>query len=136
MTTLNEATEAVYQRFASDFTGTTNVVFRNEEPGFDTDQVTEWVRLSVGTLSRAQETLGAAGNRKYRPGASVIVQVYTRANTGVKQGEVLAEEAMNVFEGASFGGLDFNNGIVRNGSVEGKWQQHVAEVEFDYEEIK
>lgn len=136
MTTLNEATEAVYQRFVTNFTGTSNVVFRNEEPTFDPETVSTWVRLSVGTLARAQETLGRVGNRKYRPSASVVVQVYTRANTGVKQGETLAEEAKDVFEGTSFSGLDFNNGIVRNGPIEGKWQQHVAEVEFDYEEIK
>lgn len=138
MTTLNEAKEAIYARFLAQFTGTPNIAFENEATDFDVQDasLTEWVRLTVRSTARAQETLGPEGARKFRSAATVFVQVYTLSNTGVKQGDTLATEARDVFEATSFSGLDFNNGLVRESGAEGRWFQHVAEIDFDYDEIK
>ncbi len=134
MTTLNEAKEAVYSRFAAQWGATTPVAFENEELEEPADL--PWVRLTVRSLSRAQDTLGRTGNRRFRSSAIVLVQVYTRTNTGVQQGDVLAVQAKDVFEAVSFDGLDFNNGMVRETNPQGKWYQHVVEIAFDYDEIK
>lgn len=136
MTTLVEATEAVYARFLANFTGTPNVVFDNEEPTFDTDVETEWVRLTVRNTGRGQETLGKVGNRRYRATAIAFVQVYTLSNTGVQQSGTLVTEARNIFEGVSFSGLDFNDAQTPEGGVDGKWYQAMVEAAFDYDEIK
>ena len=134
MTTLNEAREAVYSRFTTEWGSSSAFTFENES--FDEPADSPWVRVSVRSLSRSQETMGRVGNRKFRPTALVFVQVYTRTNTGVEQGDTLAVQAKDIFEAISFSGLDFNNGLVRETGPDGKWYQHVAEIKFDYEEIK
>ncbi len=136
MTTLNEAREACNLRFTTLFTGVTadRIALDNEEFNEPTDG--NWVRLIVRSFVRVQDTLGKAGNRRFRSTASVLVQVYALANTGVKQLDTLAEEVKNVFEGVSFSGLDFLAGDIRETGVDGKWNQYVVEIEFDFDEIK
>ena len=136
MTTLNEAKEACYLRFTSNFTGVvaSRIAADNEE--IETPDTGEWVRISIKSLTRRQDTLGALGNRRFRSTAIVFVQVYTQSNTGVKQSDTLAVEAANIFEGVSFSGLDFYEVIIRETGVNGKWYQSVVEAKFDYDEIK
>jgi hypothetical protein len=136
MTTLIEAKEAIYTRFLASFTGTSNIVFDNEDPSFDLDVVPDWCRLSIRHVDRNQETLGKVGNRRFRVKAIAFVQVYTKSNTGVQQSGVLVTEARDVFEGSSFSGLDFNNAKTPEGGPEGKWYTAVVEANFDYDEIK
>ena len=136
MTTLSAAKEAVYQRFVDNYTGVTldRIVFDNED--FDEPDTGDWVRLVVRNIGRAQDTLGKAGNRRFRSGAIVFVQVYTEANTGVQQSDTLAKEAANIFEGVSFSGLDFRSALVRETGPDGKWYQSVVEAPFEYDEIR
>lgn len=134
MTTLDEATEIVYQRFVDEWGATTVFTLENEE--FKEPDEDPWVRVSVRQLSRGQSTLGKVGGRRYLSLASAFVQVYTRANTGVQQGGVLAKQAADVFEGVSLSGLRFMDTVVRETGVDGKWYQHVMEVNFDYEETR
>ena len=138
MTTSNEALEAVQTRFLTSYTGVPNsrIVFQNEDEKFSDNSTASWIRLSVLDQTRTAETLGKVGNRKYRTGAQVFVQVYTETNIGVKIGDTLAKEALDLFEGVSFSGLDFNNGIARRSGADGKWYQHIVEIDFNYEEIK
>ena len=138
MTTPNEAADAILTRFLDNYTGIANsrIVMQNEDEEFKDNTTTSWARLSVLDQVRGQETLGKSGNRKYRATGQLFVQVYTATNIGVKVGDDLAKEALDLFEGVSFSGLDFNNGIVRRSGPDGKWYQHVVEVNFDYEEIK
>lgn len=136
MTTLAQAKEVVYQRFVDNFTGVTlaRITFDNEE--FEEPATGDWVRLTVRSRGRAQDTLGKVGNRKFRSAASVFVQVYTAVNTGVKQSDTLAKEAADVFEGVSFSGLDFQSAEVRETGPDGRWYQSVVEAEFEYDETK
>jgi len=136
MTTPNEAKEAVYLRFTSNFTGVTadRIALDNEE--FDEPDTGAWVRLVVRTGPRAQDTLGKTGNRRFRTTNTVFVQVYTETDTGVKSGDTLAKEAADLFEGVSFSGLDFQAAQTRETGPTGKWYQHLVEAEFDYDEIK
>ena len=138
MTTSNEALEAIDARFVSLYTGVPEArwVLQNEDEDFTANTTDPWLRISVLNETRAQETLGKKGNRKYRSGDRLVVQVYTATNVGVQTGDNLAQEVLDLFEGESFSGLDFNNGLKRRAGADGKWYQHVAEVEFDYEQIK
>lgn len=134
MTTLSEAREAIYQRFVDQWVTTTDFGFDNEE--FEEPADEPWARLTVRSLSRAQDTLGRIGNRRFRSNALVFVQVFTRSNVGMKQGDDLATQAANIFEGVSFSGLDFREAAVSEIPDSGKWNQHVVEAPFDYDEIK
>ena len=132
MTAPVEALEAIYTRFLAEFSLPGNTVLENEEDSFSSS----WVRLSVRSASRSQDTLGVKANRKYRSSASVLVQVYTPVNTGVKESATLAKEAADIFEGESFSGLDFGVAQTRETGPTGKWHQTVVEVPFDFDEIK
>ncbi len=136
MTTLNAAKEAVYLRFNTLYTGVAanRIAFDNEE--FEEPATGEWVRLTVRSLPGQQSTLGKIGNRRFRRLAAVFVQVYTDANTGVKQSDTLAKEAADVFEGVSFSGLDFGVASVLETGPSGRWYQSVVEAQFEYDEIK
>lgn len=134
MTTLNEAREAVYLRFATQWAATTPFGFDNEE--LEEPSNAPWARVTVRTLVRGQETLGRTGNRRFRSKALVFIQVFTRSNVGMKQGDDLATQAANIFEGISFSGLDFVGATVSEIPDSGKWNQHVVEAPFDYDEIK
>jgi len=136
LTTFVEATEAIYQRFVDNFTGVSlaNITFDNEE--FDPTDSTGWVRLVVRNLGRDQETLGKKGNRRFKTPALALVQVFTPANTGIKQAGTLAQEAADIFEGESFSGLDFQSAPISPGGPDKKWYQLVVEAQFDFDEIK
>lgn len=136
MTTPNEAKEAVYLRFTGSFTGVTldRIALDNEE--FEEPTSGAWVRLVVRSGVREQNTLGKAGNRKFRTASTVFVQVYTETDTGVQSGDALAKEAADLFEGVSFSGLDFQAAQIRETGPTGKWYQHLVEAEFDYDEVK
>ena len=134
MTTLNQAKEAVYSRFVTQFGTTAPFVLDNEERDEAGDVA--WVRLVVRSTSRVQDTLGKTGNRKFLSTAGVFAQVYTPVNTGVQSGDSIAVQIADIFEGVSFSGLDFKEAVVRELGPDGKWYVHVTEAEFDYEEIK
>lgn len=133
MTTLNQATEAVYARFVSEWGTTSDYVFEGEpEP----EGSTEWVRLSVRGLGSEQISQGAVGCRRFRRNASVFVQVFTPANKGRQRGDILSETALDIFEAESFSDLDFIQGDIRESGVDGKWLIMVVEVLFNFDEIK
>ncbi len=136
MTTVTQAREAIYQRFLDNYTGVVagRITFENEE--FEEPTSGEWVRLVVRSLVREQDTLGKSGNRRFRSKASVMVQVYALADSGVQQLDTLAEEAKDIYEGVSFSGLDFLAANINETELDGKWKQYVVDIEFDFDEIK
>lgn len=138
MTTLNEARLAVATRFLAQYTGVASgrIVLQNEDEDFSEDTTIPWIRLSVLDQVRTQQTLGKVTNRRYLSLAQVFVQIFTETGIGMNTGDNLATEALGIFEGVSFSGLDFNDGLARQAGADGKWYQHIVEVNFDYDEIK
>lgn len=135
MTTLNEAREAIYQRFNDNFTG-----LPLSETTFDNEDFTPpdgpWVRLTVRQAGGGQETLGAKGNRSYRRIAGTFAQVHTLADQGTAEADGIAQEILAIFEGESFSDLDFNDGVIREIGSDGRFYQEVVEINFDYDERK
>lgn len=132
MTLPIDAVTAIQEKLLAEFSLASATIFENEAES----SATSWARLSVRSAARAQDTLGAKTNRRFRSGASVLVQVYTPVNTGVKDATVLAKEVADIFEGESFSGLDFGAAQTRETGPTGKWHQIVVEVPFDFDEIK
>lgn len=136
MTTINEARNAAYERFVSNFTGVTSDRITLENEVFEKPTTGSWLRMVVRELSRLQDTLGKSGNRRFRTTAMTVVQVYTQPDIGVQLADVLAKEAADLFEGVSFSGLDFRSAVIRETGISGKWNQYIVESEFQYDEIK
>lgn len=134
MTTLNEARQAVYDRFVTNWGTRTTFTFENEE--FDEPATGDWVRVSVKQTASGQETLGPKTQRKYIRNASVMVQVFTPTNIGKTTADGHATTAAGIFEGESFSGLNCNDALIREGGQDGKWDITLVEVAFFYEETK
>lgn len=136
MTTLNEAREAVYQRFVDNFTGVaaSRITFDSED--FDPPSTGSWVRLAVRSVGRTQRTLGRETNRKFRSQAVVFVQIFSEANAGTQSADALAKEAADIYEGVRFSGLAFQVASVREAGPDKRWYQMVVEADFDYDETK
>lgn len=132
--TYNDARAAVYTRFLNNFTGTSNITFPNEN--YDKPDNDSWVRVSVITLSRKQNTLGRSTNRVFRTKCLIYIQVFTPIDIGLKTGDTLATEALNIFEATSFSGVDCGNGTITEEGLDGKWYNHLVSINMDYDEIK
>lgn len=135
MTTLNDAREAVYGRFLANFTEVSSdaIAFDNEELEQPSD---EWVRLTIRTVNRQQDTLGAEGNRSFKSDASAFVQCFVRSNTGTQRADVIARDAAEALEGASFSGVSTLAAIPREQGVTGMWFMMLVEVPFSFYETK
>lgn len=145
MTTPIEAAEAIYARFEALFPAavTPTVVHTYENEKFDEpvggangEPAAPWVRLSIRTDVRGQETLGPEGGRKFATNARVLVQIFTALDTGRQKGDTIGRAVLTIFEGKSFSALNFTNGLVRESGVFNGWQQHTADVQFAYYETK
>lgn len=139
MTTLNQAREAVYDRFVDNWADQTDYVFDNEhydEPEPVAGNFPPWVRVSVRNITGGQETLGEKGIRKYRRRAIAFCQVFVPVDKGMQMADTLAQSFRGIFEGESFNGLDFDNGLVREASPDGHKMMVLVEVYYAYYETK
>lgn len=136
MTTISEARTVVYQRWLDQWTATP-FVFEGEADEDLYGGVVPWARVVYRNTEAAQKTLSAVGTRKYKRDASALISIYTQVDDGLTDAGVLAQTAKDVFEGESFGGLFFNDGVVREiGEDDGRWYITNVEVFSDYQEIK
>lgn len=132
MTTLNEAKEAITDRFVTLWGSTSPFTFDNEA----FTKPPTWVRLVVRHTGSNQETLGRVLNRKYNRQGSIFIQVFTPIDQGTQQADNLAQTARDIFEGVSFNGIYANDAIIREVGPEGDWYQINVEILFFYEGIK
>lgn len=135
MTTINEAREAVYERWRVNSPLPVAQYFFDNERGAP-DGSLPWARLVVRHLGSRQETLGPPGGRRFRRKAAVMIQVFTLADDGQQSADVLVQAARAVFEGVSFSGLRFFAAGSREAPNDGKWNLQLVTAEFDYEETK
>ncbi len=133
MTTINEAREAIYDRFVTAWGSTTPLTFDSENFAAPDEP---WARLTVRNSGSTQRTLGSPGNRRFRRVGSVFIQLFDLVDEGLANLDSLSRDARGVFEGVSFDGLDFTNVVIRESGADGKWFQFVVEAFFDYEETK
>lgn len=135
MTTLNEARDAVYERFLTQWGVTTPLTFDNE--AFDPpSDGSAWIRISVRNEFGQQASLGPPGQRRFDRFARVFVQIFTKPDTGLKEADTLATLAQGIVEAVSFDGLRFKSGSIREVGVSDGWQSHLVDVPFDYQETK
>ena len=145
MTIISEARDAINTRFITEWevlnpftvdgrTFTAGLALDNES--FSPTLDIPWVRLTIRNIGGGQETLGRPSNRRYERLGSIIVQVFTPANTGLLISDTLTREVQRIFESESFDGVDVNNSVIREIGVDGEWLLVNVETEFLYYEIK
>lgn len=136
MTDISQATEAVYETFATAWAARTPYCFGNEE--FDPPEA-PWVRISVQELDRAQGSLGQTGNRRFESVAQITAQYFEPPGQGVKTAAGHMNFLRRIFEGLRIGGTTIYFQAVqiqRLGVVEdGRWYAETAVGRFFYDEI-
>lgn len=138
MTTINEAREAVYERWrvqwaAGSFSA---VPYAFENENFSADPTAERVRVSVRHSPEVFATLGGPGLRRHTRHATAVIQVYAPPDEGMRTLDLLAQAARAVFESSSFSGLRFFPASIREGADDGALKQIVIAAPFDYQETK
>ena len=139
MTTINEATSAIYSRFETQFNTVTPFLFDNEDANTEiepNESGEAWVRLVVRHIGSQQETLGQVGNRKYMRSGLILVQVFTPKNEGRKASDDLVEEIRDIYEGTNFGGVIVNNVVNREVGPQDDEYQVVVEAAFNYHQTR
>lgn len=138
MTTINEAREAVYERWRVQWAAGaySAVPYAFENENFSADPEAERVRVSVVHVPRVNATLGAAGKRRHTRYARAVIQVYAPPDEGMRTLDLLTQVARAVFESTSFSGLRFFPATVREGADDGALKQMVITAPFDYQETK
>lgn len=134
MTTPNEARDAVYERFLARWGALSAFTFENEK--FTPPVGLPWVRIAVRNAESVQRSLGPVGGRRFKRNAFLFGQVFIPGDTGTKDSDALVAALQDIFEGVSFGGLDFRAVSSREVGVDDGWHQTLVEGPFDYEETK
>lgn len=134
--TLNEAREAIYQRFVDNLPAGLGGRYSFENEKYDPAADLPWARLTVAHEDGTQDSFGATGNRKFLRRGRVLVQVFGPVDAGIRTLDLLSDEVRDIFEGVTFSGLYFVGVDVRESGQDGEWFQLVVDAPFDYWEIK
>lgn len=135
MTTLAQATQAIYARFVDQW-DEDDAVYTFDGENFQEPVDASWIRLSIRHLPSNQDTLGESGNRQFRREALVVINIFTPTNAGRASGDSLAQAARSIFEAVGFDGLNFFESDVEELGIDGLWYQVVVKSKFTYNEMK
>lgn len=134
MTTLTEATQAIYKELVDNYVST-DLYFENEK--YKT--LSDFIRVSIRTYDFDQETLGAVGQRKFQRRGDISIQIFTERNKGVQDANVIKEELISILEGKSgLGGTNVYTGPMRSSFVgqDGRFRQENINIEFTFFETR
>jgi len=132
--TLNQAREAIYQKWVDDWGVTTPFTFASEKYTAPTDS--PWARVTVIEEAGEQDSLGSDGCRKFLRRGRVLIQLYDIVDNGLRDLDILATTARDIFEGTRFSGIWFTNVDVRETGSDGEWYQFVVDAPFSYQDTK
>jgi hypothetical protein len=136
--THEEARNAIMQRFLDEFEGEFPIALPNQpftqpEPAAGV----KWVRLDMRFASGGQETLGAAGGRKFLHGGTAVVQVYTPNGDATNDNDELAKRALNLLDSVRVSAsLWTDGGRVVTVGTDGEWYQQNMIVNTHFEETR
>jgi hypothetical protein len=135
MSTKAAARELMYARLVDNYS-TTAYTFANE--AFTPPVDTSWIRFDVREESSFQQTLGIPTNRKFERGGSIYIDIFTPADKGTSESDVLVDELRTLFEGVTFSGIRCYNVVARElgPSEDGAWFHTNVQVFYDYDQIK
>jgi len=137
MTTFVEAKNRILEVFLADFTSSTNITFDNEQYSPPTNE--SWARVVIRHSGRTQESMGAAGARKFESSGLVFVQCFCPLDSGTSLADTMAAAAQDVFEGKVLGAtelLRFTSAAITEVGPTDDWYQINVEAAFTYTETK
>lgn len=136
MTTLAQAAQVIYTQFIAGWGATSAFTFDNED-GFVKPSGLPWARVTIRHETRAQESLGAIGRRKFEATGIVYVQCFSPLDSGRALADSLATVAQNIFEGKTFPEqIRFTSAAILEVGPTEDWYQINVEAQFYYSETK
>lgn len=95
------------------------------------------MRAYVDHTFERQVTLGSSGNRRYRVGGIVSVQIFTPFGRGQVEADAISGVVKGAFRGVNTGSdaIEFRNVRVIDSGQDGAWLQTNVMAEFEYDEI-
>lgn len=139
--TVNEAKQAILDRFLDNWTGTTvdDTHVERENQVFDgpPSPAAPWVRIVIDPRVGRQRTLAPVGSRTYNRRGAVLVSIFVPRGEGSTNTDALVQEVRSIFEGAEVDGIHFfatQERVVEGIKPDADWYQVNTETEFLYTE--
>lgn len=134
MPTYDAMQQAIETRFQSNWTDqSVELRFENEARKRPTGK---FIRLNIRNLRATEE--GYSGNNiLYRRPGIIWAQCFVPRHEGTRQGRVMADQVLDIFEGQDFGGIRCGEGEVQELGDDGKgfWQVN-AKIYFDHDQAR
>lgn len=120
--------------FATAWGSTTDVIY--DDQAKDIPNNAPWVRLSIRHIEGYQASMGDPNNNRYRRIGSVTAQVFVPQGGASVQASQLAQQAAEIFTGATYLGIAFSNTVAREIGADGKGFYQINVIsEFRYDDI-
>lgn len=130
---ITDVNEQITKRFIDNWTN--GIPYELEGENFQAPD-TAWLRFTIRYTVASQWTLGQPGNRKFQRKGLIIANIFTPANAGRKQADILAQTFKDIFEGTTFGAVEAYTANVKELGLDGLWYQVAVQVDFNYNELK
>ncbi len=98
-----------------------------------------WARFNLRHSEGAAATLpSGTGQRRYRHGGTVTIQIFTKQGDGQRTADALSKVAKDAFEGVvtAPGGVIFRRVRINEIGPDGAWFQTNVLADFEYDEVK
>lgn len=137
---LKAAKDAILDHFTTEWNAQANppelhyMDVEKEQP----DGATEWARVQIQHNTNPQVTLGGVGNRRFRAGGIVTVNIFTPFGDGNSRSDELAQVAIDAFQGRDTGldAIEFRNARSQEVGRDGPWFMVNVLAEFEYDRIR
>lgn len=138
MTTPAEARNLILQFYLDEFSGIFPIALPNQP--FEQPEPAEgikWVQLDVRFTFGGQDTLGAAGNRKFTNGGLIIVQVRTPNGDATDTNDILAKQSLDLLDSIRLNSNVWTSGgrIITVGT-DGEWYLQNVLIDLQFEETR
>lgn len=109
------------------------IVYEDEPRGESVAALDEWVGF---TWSEGFGDIASLGNKHFRIGGIVVIEIYSASNRGTRRMDELKDLALGTFQTAPSGEVTYRRPTPLNVDDEGKWHRKNVTVEFEYEQIR
>jgi len=136
MSTFSEVRNEIYKRYLGTYSSTPYALDNQNFIPPAPSTTVKWVRINVQFTSGAQDSLGAAGNRKFLKSGLLTFQVFTAVDAATNVNDAFCQSLQDLFEGVRIDDIWFLNGGIRYSGIDGEWFQQNVVFDFQFEDVK
>ena len=107
-----------------------NIVYENVPPAFDTEDVDEWIRISVQPNSRIRQTNDNT-SAIFENFGIIFIQIFTKTGNGTNREHEIIDSILAITTNYEFENLRIQQPNYTNDTIEDGWKQ--TNINIDYE---